>query len=146
MGEIFRKDLWARWGDMDFNGHMRNTAYLDACGDVRMMYFVSRGFSMREFDRLKVGPVIFRDELSYFKEIRLLEPIVVTLSAAALSPDGSRFRLRNEFFREDGALAAAVVSSGGWLDIAVRKLVVPPAELNMVMQELGRSEDFETLG
>ena len=32
MADVFTRTFHARWGDMDFNGHMRNTAYLD--GDV----------------------------------------------------------------------------------------------------------------
>ncbi|WP_229422843.1 thioesterase family protein [Telluria aromaticivorans] len=34
MGE---QTLIAGWGNMDFNAHMRNTAYLDKSADVRMM-------------------------------------------------------------------------------------------------------------
>src|SRR5687767_6249200 len=107
---------------MDFNGHMKNTAYLDASADVRMMFFSENGFSMREFERRRIGPVITRDELQYFRELRLLEPVRVTLFASGLSPDGSRFRLVNEFFREDGSRAVRVTSTGGWLSLEQRKL------------------------
>lgn len=56
-----------------------------------------------------------------------------------------RFRLENEFFREDGSLAARVTSTGGWLDLAARKLVVPPPQLLAVMNSLPRSAPFEVL-
>ena len=39
--------------------------------DVRMMFFSENSFSMDEFIRRKIGPVIRKDELEYFKEIRL---------------------------------------------------------------------------
>jgi acyl-CoA thioester hydrolase len=136
--EPFRRRLWARWGDMDFNGHMRNTAYLDAAGDVRMMFFAEHGFSIRDFERLRLGPVILRDELEYFRELRLLEPVDVTLVAAGSSPDGSRFRLRNEFFRADGQLAARLVSTGVWLDLAARRPKAPPETLFAAMREMPR--------
>lgn len=141
----FEKVFHVRWGDMDFNAHMRNTAYLDTSGDVRMMYFAENGFPMREFERLKLGPVIVRDELEYFKEMRLLDPVRVSLRLAGLNADASRFRLRNEFFREDGKLAARVTSTGGWLDLAARRLTAPPAELARAMQALKRSDDFQEL-
>jgi acyl-CoA thioester hydrolase len=32
----------AGWGDMDFNAHMKNTAFLDKSADVRMMFFSER--------------------------------------------------------------------------------------------------------
>ena len=132
---MFEKMLYARWGDMDFNGHMRNTAFLDASADVRMFFFEANGFSMREFDRRRIGPVILRDELEYFRELRLLEPVRVTLSAKEIRDDG-RFVLVNEFFREDGKPAARVTSSGGWLDLDKRKMTVPPAELQRLLEQL----------
>ena len=133
------------WGDLDSNGHMKNTSYLDKAADVRMFYFESRGFSMREFERLHVGPVIFRDELDYYRELKLLEAIDVTLEVAGLSDDGFRFRLRNEFFGPRGKLAARVTSAGGWLDLSMRKLTRPPAELAGAMAALERTGDFGVL-
>ena len=126
---MYQKTLMAGWGDMDFNSHMRNTAYLDKAGDVRMLFFSENGFAMAQFVALRLGPVIMKDELEYFKEVGLLETLRVTLSLAALSEDGSRFLMRNEFFRADGKLAARVTSTGGWLDLAARKLVAPPEKL-----------------
>jgi acyl-CoA thioester hydrolase len=110
---MFEKRLVAGWGDMDFNSHMRNTAFLDKSADVRMMFFSENGFSMDEFIRRKIGPVIRKDELEYFKEIRLLEELRVTLAIAGLAEDGSRFLMRNEFWRADETLAATVTSAGG---------------------------------
>jgi len=141
----FTKTLFARWGDMDFNGHMKNTAYLDASADVRMMYFSEHGFSMREFERRKIGPVILRDELEYFRELRLLEEVTVTLVAAALSSDGMRFHLQNEFFRPDGKQAARVISHGGWLDLNTRKLAPPPEELRALMFAMPRTDGFREI-
>lgn len=141
----FEKTLYARWGDMDFNGHMKNTAYLDASADVRMMFFADHGFSMREFEARRFGPVILRDELEYFRELRLLEPVRVTLEAAGLSEDGIRFRLRNQFFRADGTRVARVTSNGGWFSLDARKLTRPPDELRELLEQLHRSEDYEDL-
>jgi acyl-CoA thioester hydrolase len=145
MSQRFETRFHARWGDMDFNAHMGNTAFLDAAGDVRMQYFASAGFPMSEFVRLRIGPVIRRDELDYQRELRLLEPIVATLDLGGLSPDGARFRMCNEFRREDGQLAARVVSLGGWLDLTARKLTAPPPDLAAAMQALARSADFVEL-
>jgi acyl-CoA thioester hydrolase len=137
--------LVAGWGDMDFNGHMRNTAYLDKSADVRMMSFSENGFPMIEFVRRRLGPVVTKEELEYFKEVGLLEQLRVTVSNAGLSEDGSRFRVRNEFFRSDETLAAKVTSLGGWLDLSTRKFVAPPEALLRALQSLARTEDFEVL-
>jgi acyl-CoA thioester hydrolase len=141
----FERTLHARWGDLDSNGHLANTAYLDACVDVRMMFFAEHGFPVSEFARLKVGPVIFRDEIDYFREFRLLEPMRITLALGGASEDGSHFRLVNEFFREKGQLAARLRTLGGWLDLAARKLVAPPAALRDAVAAMPRTADFEWL-
>jgi len=138
---VYEKTLMAGWGDMDFNSHMRNTAYLDKAADLRMLFFSENGFPMAQFVALKLGPVIMKDEVEYFKEVGLLETLRVTLSLAALSEDGSRFLMRNEFFRADGKLAARVTSTGGWLDLAARKLVAPPATLLAALRSLPKAED-----
>lgn len=142
---MYKKRLMAGWGDMDFNAHMRNTAYLDKSADVRMMFFAEYGFPAEEFARLRIGPVVMKDEVEYFREINLLEQLDVGLTVAGMAPDGSRFKLRNECYRLDGKLAARVTSTGGWLDLAARKLTVPPDQLLAAMRALSKSEDFEEL-
>ena len=142
---MFEKQLVAGWGDMDFNSHMRNTAFLDKSADVRMMFLSENGFPMAEFIRQKIGPVIRKDEIEYFKEVQLLEEIRVTLTIAGLAEDGSRFLFRNEFWRADQILIARVTSAGGWLDLASRKLVVPPEGLLAALQSLPVTEDFQIL-
>jgi acyl-CoA thioester hydrolase len=53
---MFEWRMVAGWGDMDFNSHMRNTAYLGKSADLRMMYFSENGFPMQEFMSLRLGP------------------------------------------------------------------------------------------
>ena len=145
MTEPFTQILQVGWGDLDANGHMRNTAYLDMGATVRMLHFREYGFTMRDFQRLRVGPVIMRDEVEYFRELNILDPVRVTLILAGLSEDVSRFRMRNEFFREDGKLVARVTSTGGWMDLTARKLTLPPEKLAEAMRNLSRAADFEPL-
>ena len=138
---MFETRLMAGWGDMDFNSHMRNTAYLDKAADVRMVFFAANGFPMSEFQRLNIGPVIFKDELEYFKEVNLLEELTVTLELGGLTEDGGRFLITNDFYRADGSLAARVTSRGGWLDRAARRLTPPPPKLLAALQSLARTGD-----
>ena len=142
---MFEKTFTAGWGDMDSNSHMRNSAYLDKCSDVRVMYFAENGFPAAEFMRLRIGPVIMKDELEYFREIGLLEAMKVTYTQAGLSEDGSRFLVRNEFYKTDGKLSARVTSTGGWLDLTTRKLIVPPSAMLHAMQALEKTDDFQVL-
>jgi acyl-CoA thioester hydrolase len=142
---MFEKTLYAGWGDMDFNSHMGNSAFLNKCSDVRMLFFAEHGFPMQEFARLHIGPVIMKDELEYFREIRLLQAMRITQASAGLAQDGSRFLIRNEFWLEDGRLAARVTSAGGWLDLTTRRLTAPPEALLAALRSLPPTGDFQVL-
>ena len=141
---MYEKKLIAGWGDMDFNSHMRNTAFLDKSADVRMMYFADCGFPMSEFMRLRLGPVVMKDEVEYFRECHLLDELSISMALAGLSEDGSRMMIRNDFVR-NAALAARVTSTAGWFDLANRKLVCPPDKLLQALRGLAHSEDFMAL-
>ena len=137
---------FVRWSDLDGNNHMANTAFLDACVDVRLAFFEQQGFPRSELARLGFGPVVRRDEVDYLRELRLGQHYGVDFELAGCSEDGSRFILRNTFWLEDGTTKAAVVSShGGWLDLRARRLVAPPEGLLTALHALPRTADFAEL-
>ena len=144
-GDRYAKQFLAGWGTMDFNGHLANRSYLDLAADVRMSFFAEHGFPPMEFRRLAIGPVVKKDELEYFREIGLHETVTVTYAMLGLSPDAARFVLENEIWSERGEHAATVRSTGGWLDLRARKLVVPPPELLKAMQQVPRCKNFVEL-
>jgi acyl-CoA thioester hydrolase len=141
----FTSTTHVRWPDVDQNGHMRTTAYLDAAEDNRMQYFASVDFPVTEFAARRIGPVSHGDDIRYRAEMRLLDPIVVELRLAGLASDGARFRLHNRLIRADGRTAATVVTTAGWLDLDARKLTAPPADLLAVLTSLDRTKDFTDL-
>jgi len=141
----YAKQFLAGWRTMDLNGHMANTAYLDMAADARMAFFEDHGFPASEFRRLAIGPVIRKDELEYFREIGLHETVTVTYAALAMSPNGARFVLENEIWSPRGERAATIRSTGGWLDLRVRKLVAPPPALLEVLKLVPRASGFTEL-
>ena len=145
MSQIYEKTFHVGWANVDFNGHLGNTSFMDLAVDVRMFFFTENGFSAKEFQRQRFGPVILKDEIEYYKEMYLLDSIRITFQGAGISDDASRFKIRNEFFREDGKLAARLNTTGSWLDLDKRKLIMPPIELAAAMRSLARTDDFEVL-
>ncbi len=89
--------------------------------------------------------MVRRDEIEYFREVGLLEPFEVQLELRGQSEDGSRFLLRNRFFRHDDTPSATVTSLGGWLDIRVRRLIATPADLLAAMNRMPKTDDFAVL-
>jgi acyl-CoA thioester hydrolase len=140
----FQLSLFARWPDMDFNQHMRNAAYLGASEDCRMSFLAKSGFTMDEFRKRALGPVVLEDKLSYRKELRLHESFHVDLALVAAARDGRRFKVRNTFRRDsDGAEVAVVESVILWFDLRERRPVVPPADLTELWLTLPRCAEFE---
>jgi acyl-CoA thioester hydrolase len=110
-----------------------------------MSFFKLNGFPVTEFAKRRIGPVVRRDELEYFREVGLHEPITVTLALGGIAPDGSRFRLVNEVILSDGRVAARIRSEGGWLDLVTRKLIAPPEDLHAALAAMPHAPDFQEL-
>ncbi len=118
-----------RWADMDPNGHMRHSAYADYAADQRVGVLASWGFDVKRFAQLRMGPILFREETKFLKEIGIGEEIRVDGQLASVSEDGSRWSIVHTIYKADGRVAATVTVDGAWLDLDRRKLTVPPAEL-----------------
>jgi acyl-CoA thioester hydrolase len=145
MSEVFHKLFEAGWRHVDPNGHVANMVYLEYAVDTRVAFFASAGFPPQDFQRLKFGPVIKSDHIEYFREVKMLDKITVTMENGGHSEDGSRFRVINNIYKEDGTHAVRVISIGGWLGLEERKLIEPPDKMKKAWKVLARTEDFEVL-
>jgi acyl-CoA thioester hydrolase len=121
---------------MDPNGHMRHSAYADYAADQRIVTLARQGYNLKSFAQLRIGPILFREETRFLKEISLGEDIRVDSRLSSLHEDGSRWTIIHSIYKADGRVAATVTVDGAWLDLDRRKLTVPPAELAATMREL----------
>jgi len=48
-----------KWSDFDPNRHLRHTAYNEYAAEVRIRYFSEQNFSIQEFTKHNVGPILF---------------------------------------------------------------------------------------
>lgn len=133
------------WSHLDVNMHMRHSAYADFAAQARISVLDSLGLDFKTFQELKVGPILFREELVYLREVGLNENIKVTIELTKSRPDGSRWSIRHIVYREDGVRAAVVTVDGAWLDVEKRKLTVLPANLVEKFTVLPKSIDFEEI-
>jgi acyl-CoA thioester hydrolase len=134
-----------RWADLDANGHARHTAFLDWATHGRIAAFASQGLTMARFSELGVGPVIFREEADYLREVSGDDRITISFEFTGGSVNWKHFRIRHVLTRLDGVHCATVVVRGAWIDIRERKVVVPPEPLVRACQALPRAADFEVL-
>ena len=129
-----------RWAEMDPNGHMRHSAYPDFAADQRVALLAQMGYSLAKFAELRMGPILFREETRFLKEVHLGETLRVDGRLASLSDDGGRWTIVHTLYKADGRPAAIVTVEGAWLDLDRRKLCLPPPELVAAMRQLNSEQ------
>ncbi|TGN14506.1 acyl-CoA thioesterase [Leptospira ilyithenensis] len=65
----FVSELSVLWSDMDSNGHVNNGVYQFYFDEARMQALEEEGFSLAKMREEKVGPVMYKAELSYNKPL-----------------------------------------------------------------------------
>lgn len=146
MSKQFKISFQARWADMDFNGHMKNTAFLDYAADSRMLFFKENGFQPSSFAKLEIGPVVFSDKINYFKELFMYDNFSINLLLARINENGSKFTFFNEIMDMDNKMIATIESKACWLDLKIRKITAPPKKLFNIIKDLEKTEDFKMSG
>ena len=133
------------WADFDANRHMRHTAYNDYAAEVRVRYFKQQGFTIDDFAKDNLGPILFKEETSFYKEIKMGEDISINLTLKAVSSKSERWKLQHHFFNENGKLAAEINVYGAWIDLEKRKLAIPTEKFHHLFLALDKTEDFEDI-
>ena len=145
MSDAFRTEIEVRWADLDANGHVRNTAYSEFATHARLRFLDTRGFPGERFARTGVGPIFFREETLFRRELHLGEAVTIEVRCDGLSGDVSRWRVEHRVLRETGEEAARVTVEGSWLDLGSRKLAAPPQDLAAALRDLPRTDRYEEL-
>ena len=125
-----------RYSDLDSNGHVANTSFLKYSLDTRVGYLADNGVTPAAMQRDDYGPVVFREIVTYRKELFAYEKIEVHYWVRSLNPDGKRFELCTEIRRPDGELSARVDVEGGWMSLSKRRLAKPPEHVWQLMADL----------
>jgi acyl-CoA thioester hydrolase len=140
----FTQPVGLRWADLDPNGHVRHSVYYDWAAMARITYLEGKGLGVAWMAQNAIGPVLFREEAKFLRELRFGDQLAIDLQLAGASADGRKWRIRHRIFR--GAdLAATVEIDGAWLDLRARKIVTPPDDLLRAFADVSRTEDFTVL-
>ncbi|MDG1398478.1 MAG: thioesterase family protein [Polaribacter sp.] len=134
-----------KWSDFDPNRHMRHTAYNEYAAEVRIRYFSAQKFSIEEFTKHNIGPILFTEETSFRKEIHLGEDITVNLKLSGVSKNIERWKITHEVFNAAGKLSAVIKVYGAWIDLTKRKLTTPPKEAQHLFLKTEKTEEFEEI-
>lgn len=141
----FKVKFSTKWSDFDPNRHMRHTAYNDYAAEARVRYFSFQNFSIKEFTKHNIGPILFTEETSFKKEIHLGEDISADFKLLGLSKNNERWKITNTIFNSKNEPAAVIKVYGAWIDLTKRKLISPPIEAKHLFDTAERDIDFKEI-
>jgi acyl-CoA thioester hydrolase len=141
----FIRPLQVRWSDLDPNFHLRHSVYYDWGAFCRVEFLNEYGLSADVMNQLKFGPILFREECVFRKEIRLGDEVSISLQIVRARRDYSRWSIQHQITKNGGTLSAILSVDGAWLDMAHRKLATPPEKVHQVFERMPQAEGFEWL-
>ena len=133
------------WAQVDANRHLRHSAYADFGAQARSNLLNKIGLSLERFAKDKIGPILFREELLYFKEIHLNENIKVSVELSKFNKSNARFSFKHLVYKENGVVAAQINVDGAWLNLSTRKLTNLPTEWLEILEKIPKSEDYQQI-
>lgn len=139
----FTQRLSLRWSDLDPNFHLRHSVYYDFGAQARIQVLNEVGITAQVMQEQHFGPILFREECIFRKEIRFDDVIVIDTKLSKLRNDFARWSFRHTLVRQsDNELCATLLLDGAWMDTKLRKLSVPPAIAVEALSKFPRTEDF----
>jgi len=140
--EKFSNLIQIRWSDVDQNRHLRHSVYYDYGAMIRIAFFNHHGLTAQKLEEFSIGPVIFREEALFKREVRPEDHLTIDVELLKITPDFSRWSFRHNFIKLDGTVAALVTIDGAWMDIVKRKLTVPNEFVKKIFDDFPKSPDF----
>ncbi|MFT3911230.1 MAG: acyl-CoA thioesterase [Ferruginibacter sp.] len=140
--EQYTKKIEVRWADLDPNFHMLHSKYYDLGAYCRMSYLVEYGITPAFLKQNHIGPIIFREECIFKREINFGDEISINVKMQKVNHDASRWTMVHEIWKNGDTLAALITCDGAWMDTKLRKLAIPGKEIFKVFEEAPRTNDF----
>lgn len=137
----YTKTFELRWADVDANQHVMHSKYYELGAHTRMSFFIEHGCTLDVMNELKIGPILFREECIFRREINAGDIVTVDLLLTKCKRDGSRWSAKHELKKADGTLAAVINADLAWLDTTLRKLTSPAIAVT-VIEQMPKADDF----
>lgn len=141
----YSKIVQVRWSDLDPNFHLRHSVYYDWGAYCRMEFLNEQGLTADVLMALQFGPILFREECVFRREIKSGEEVKITLQVTKSRKDYSRWSIQHHIFKGGDTLCAIINVDGAWMNIVQRKLMSPPEKVHDVFDKMPRVEGFEWL-
>ena len=140
--ETFILPIQVRWSDIDQNRHLRHSAYYDYGATARIALFAARGLPNSKLEEFHIGPILFREEAIFRREIKFEDKITIDIQMTKSLPDFSRWSLRHHIYKDGNKLAAILNMDGAWIDIVKRKLTIPDPYIQRIFEDFPKAVEF----
>ena len=142
---LFSKVVSIRWADLDPNFHLRHSVYYDLGAQQRIEIIESLGLTVKLMQGQHFGPILFREECVFKKEILLSDTITLHAKLVKRNADASRWTVQHEFVSGDKACAVLTLD-GAWIDTKLRKLLSPIPQIVIdVLDAFPNTENFSLI-
>lgn len=139
----FRKQISIRWADIDPNFHMRHSVYYDFGAQQRIEILEELGLTLNIMKEQQFGPILFREECIFRREIHLADVITITSKMVKMRRDASRWTIQHEFLSPDDKTCALLTIDGSWIDTRTRRLASPTPQIVIdIFNEFPKTDDF----
>ena len=139
----YTKPIELRWSDLDPNFHLRHSAYYDFGAYVRIWFLRDHGLSTTVMQEQHFGPIIFREECIFRREIKLGDNVTINVQLLKAREDLSRWSIQHQFIKDGDQLAATLIMDGAWIDTELRKLTTIPENARESFAKMPKAENFE---
>jgi acyl-CoA thioester hydrolase len=139
----FKNSIQLRWSDLDPNFHVRHSVYYDWGAFCRIEFLNKFGLTSDVMSKLQFGPILFREECIFRKEVRMGDELTIDLQLIKSRKDFSRWSIQHHIYKHGDVLCAVLSVDGAWINMALRKLATPPEEVHTVFSKMPKAENFE---
>jgi acyl-CoA thioester hydrolase len=143
--QSFVRPVHIRWSDIDPNFHTRHSVYYDWGASCRLDFLNAQGLTTILMQTLHFGPILFREECLFKREIRFGDNMTINLELTKARRDYSRWSIQHTLMKDTETVAAILTVDGAWIDTEKRKLAIPPRVAIEIFSTMPVSGDFQWL-
>jgi acyl-CoA thioester hydrolase len=137
------KKVDIRWSDLDPNFHIRHSVYYDFGAFIRMTFLTEYGLGENVLLQNHLGPILFREECLFKREVHFGDDVTINLKLAKASPSYSRWSIQHEIIKGGDTVAAIINVDGAWIDTQRRRLTIPTVVVSGTFDQMPKTDNFE---
>jgi YbgC/YbaW family acyl-CoA thioester hydrolase len=127
MKSVFEYKVQIKEFHLDTFGHVNNAVYMSLYEEARWDFITQHGYGLEKIKSEKKGPVILESLIKFRRE--LVNREWITIISEPADPEKSRImKIEQKIMKPDGSLASEATFTVGFMDLVLRKLILPPED------------------